>query len=59
MADTTAEAETEIAAGGIMAKLDFSDEPEVNLGAGVNVKLDLFNQGTPGEGEPDAGAMAV
>jgi hypothetical protein len=59
LADTTAEAETEIAAGGIMAKLDFSDEPEINLGAGVSVKLDLFDKGTPGEGEPDAGTMAV
>jgi hypothetical protein len=59
MADTQAESETKIAAGGIVAKLDFSDEPEVNLGAGVGVKLDLFNEGTPGEGEPDAGAMAI
>ena len=59
MADNKAEEETAIAAGGIVAKLDFADEPEVNLGAEVGVKLDLFKNGKPGQGEPDAGTMAV
>jgi hypothetical protein len=59
MADTKATEETAVAAGGGMVTLDFNDEPEVNIGSEVSVKLDLFKNGEPGQGEPEAGTMAV
>jgi hypothetical protein len=61
MADRKASEETAIASGGIVAKLDFADEPEVNLGSEVKIEMDLFKnmQGGPDNGEPDAGTMAV